>query len=619
MTELPRDVYRFGDVSLDVSNLRLTVNGEVRALEPKSFRVLRFLVENRQRVVSKDEILSAVWEGTAVSDNALTRSIAQIRKALDDDPRQPRYIETVQTVGYRFLAEMVDAPAATIVEIPSPRVNEPAVKSPHLRTGGWVMAGVLAVAAVALVYGNTHTQSSIESIAVLPFENVGGNADTEYLSEGITESLRDSLSELSNLKVMSRSAVARYKNKGADAWSAGRELGVGAVLSGRVTQRGENLTVSAELIDVAANRQLWGEQYNRKPADALTVQNEITQRIADRLRPRLSNAQRERITARQTTNPEAYQAYLKGRYFAAQFTPEGLSKGFAYLRQAIALDPTYALAYDGMAYYYAVSDDITAAPAESMPQAKAAALKALELDDSLVEAHVELGTVYFFYDFDWAAAEREFRRAIALNPGYAAAHEYYGWYLTSMGRVEQGIEEGRRAVELDPLSEENHAILGWNLYFARRLDDAVIELRKSLELDPNYPLGLYILGQVYAQQKRFDEAIAIQRKAVEAFGRGGDSWPLAEIARDYGLAGKVLEARKALYDLLARAGHSHVTPFGIATVYAALGEKDRAFAQLDQAYAQRSWFLDNVEVDPELENLRSDPRFRDLSARMKRR
>jgi len=476
------------------------------------------------------------------------------------------------------------------------------------------IAATVILAAAGLFYWRSHGAQSIDSLAVLPFTNVGGNPDTDYLSDGITESLMDSLSELPNLKVMSRSAVFRYKGKEPDARSAGRELGVRVVLTGRITQRGENLTVRAELVDVADNSHLWGEQYDRKLADALAVQNEIAHQIVDKLRLRLSNAQMTRMTTRQTANPEAYQLYLKGRYFAAQYTPEGLGKGMNYFRQAVALDPTYALAYDGMSYYYALIDDLAVAPAEVMPKAKEAARKALELDDSLVEAHVELGTVYFFYDFDWPAAEREFLRAIGLNPNYAPAHEYYGWYLISLGRIDQAIQEGQRAVELDPLSAEIHSILGWDLYFARRYDQAAVEVQKSLELNPDYPLGYCFLGQVYAQQGRFDDAIAAQRKAAELF--GGASWPLAEIAHDYALAGKLSEARQAVRDLLTRAQRFHVSLYGIATAYAALGDKDQAFVQLEQAYAQRSWFLDNLKVDPELDSLRSDPRFQGLLGRM---
>jgi eukaryotic-like serine/threonine-protein kinase len=476
---------------------------------------------------------------------------------------------------------------------------------------------VILVAAAGLFYWRSHTAQSIDSLAVLPFANMGGSPDTDYLSDGITDSLIDSLSQLPNLKVMSRSAVFRYKGKEADARTAGRELGVRAVLTGRITQRGDNLSVSTELINVDDNSHLWGEQYNRKLVDALAVQNEIAAHIADKLRLRLSSAQVTHMAARQTANPEAYQLYLKGRYFAGQFSQEGLDKGMNYFRQAIALDPTYALAYDGVSYYYQLIEDLLMAPSEAMPKAEEAARKALELDDSLVDTHVEMAANYTFYDFDWPAAEREFQRAITLNPSYAPAHEFYSWYLISMRRTDQAIQEGQRAVELDPLSAEIHSILGWVLYFARRYDQAVAELHKCLELDPNYWIGYYYLGQVYAQQGRLDDAMAAQRKSAEIL--KGASWPLEEIALDYALAGKNSEARQALRDLQANSRHIYISPYGIATAYAALGDKDQAFAQLEQTYAQRSQFIGFLKVDPEVDSLRSDPRFQDLLGRMKLR
>jgi serine/threonine protein kinase/tetratricopeptide (TPR) repeat protein len=484
-----------------------------------------------------------------------------------------------------------------------------------------MVLGTVAVVLVALLAAASWFYRSrlgggetINSLAVLPFVNASGNPDSEYLSDGITESLMDSLSELPNLKVMSRSAVSRYKGKEPDVPTVGRELGVRAVLTGRITQRGENLTVTAELVNATDNSRLWGQQYDRKVADALAVQNDIAHQIVERLRLRLSSTQAAHMTNRQTANPEAYQLYLKGRYFAAQFTPESLAKGLNYFQQAIALDPAYALAYDGVSYYYAQIEDVTVAPTEVMPKAEQAARKAIELDDSLVEPHVEQAYNYVFYDFDWPAAEREFQRAFGLNPDYAQAHEWYSWYLISQGRFDLAIQEGQRAVELDPLSPEVRSILGLTLYFARRYDQAAVELHKTLELDPNYWIGYYYLGQVYEQQGRLDDAIAAQRKAAEIFGNA--SWPLEEIARDYALAGRLPEARQALLDLLARSQHTHVSPFGIAKVYAALGDKDQAFAQLEQAYTQRSVFMVSLKVDPELDSLHSDPRFTDLLRRM---
>jgi serine/threonine protein kinase/Tfp pilus assembly protein PilF len=495
----------------------------------------------------------------------------------------------------------------------SPSESQSGARGSTVRAYAAIAVAAAILIAAGVFYWRSHAAQSIDSLAVLPFANIGGNPDAEYLSDGITESLMDSLSELPNLKVQSRSAVSRYKGKDPDARSVGRELGVRAILTGRITQRGENLTISAELVDAADNSRLWGEQYNRKLADALAVQNDIAHQIVEKLRLRLSNAQAAHMTTRQTANPEAYQLYLKGRYFAAQFTLDGLEKGMNYFRQAIAIDPNYALAYDGMSYYYQLVTDLLMPASESMPKAEEAARKALALDDSIVETRVQMASNSALYDFDWAAAEREFARALALNPNDAPAHEYYSWYLISMGRVDQAIQEGQRAVELDPLSAEIHSLLGWDFYYARRYDRAVAEFHKCLELDPNYWLGYYLLGQAYAQQGKLDDAIAAQQKSTATL---TNSWALEELARDYALARKTAEAREAVRDLLARPKPFYVSPYGLAAVYAALGDKDQALAQLEQAYEHRSFFMDFLKVDPELDSLRSDPRFQDLLRRM---
>jgi TolB-like protein/Flp pilus assembly protein TadD len=448
-------------------------------------------------------------------------------------------------------------------------------------------------------------------VAVLPFVNAGNSPDTEYLSDGITESLMDSLSELPNLKVMSHSAVFRYKGKEADARAVGRELGVRAVLTGRVTQRGDNLSVSAELVNVEDNSHLWGEQYHRKLADALAVQNEIATQISDKLRLRLSSDQKTRLAKRQTDNPEAYQLYLKGRFYYGKFTPEGIAKGLDYFRQAIALDPNYALAYGGIAYIYALKDDVDMAPRDAMPKAKEAALKAVALDDTLAEGHVELGSVHFQYDYDWPAAERELRRAVELNPNYAPAHEILAWFLALMGRPEGAVEHARRSVALDPVSMENAGMLGWDLYFARRYDEAVVELRKAIDLQPESGAFYNYLGQAYAQQGRFAEAIAVHQK-----GQPGVVVPLAELARDYALAGRAAEAHQALADLLASAKRQYVSKYAIAVAYAGMDDKNQALDHLEQAYQDRSFWMAFLKVDPEMDGLRSEPRFQDLMRRI---
>jgi serine/threonine protein kinase/tetratricopeptide (TPR) repeat protein len=473
---------------------------------------------------------------------------------------------------------------------------------------------MLILAAAGFYFWRSRASRNIDSIAVLPFVNASGGADADWLSDGITESVIDSLSGLPNLKVMSRSAVFRYKGKDADPRAAGKELGVRAVLVGRITQRGDSLSVNAELVDTDDNSELWGDVYNRKLVDALAVQQDIVAQIAGKLRAKLSNAQKTEMTRGQTENPEAYQLYLKGRYYAAKFDSENLKKGYAYFQQAIGLDPNYALAYDGLAYYYELVEDLFFPVDEVMPKAKAAARKALEIDDNIAESHVEMGAVDTMYDFDWAGAEREFKRAIELSPNYAPAHSYYSWYLIAVGRTEEALAESRRAEELDPLSTEISSFIGWWLYLARRYDEAVKQLGKCLDLDPNYANCYWILGQTYEQQGRFSEALTANAKALKI--DPGWSWAATESARPHALSGRRAEAQRGLDDLLALSKRSQVPKYSLATVYAALGDKSRALDALEQAYAEHSFFLDFLKSDPQMDSLRSEPRFQELLRRM---
>jgi len=481
-----------------------------------------------------------------------------------------------------------------------------------LGVGGTALAALLAL---GTWYGAFHTRGeAINSLAVLPFANMGGNPETEYLSDGVAESLIDSLSQLPGLKVTSWSGVSRYKGKDMDPRAAGRELSVRAVLTGRIVQRGDKLSISAELVEVDDNSHLWGGQYNRTLADALQVQQEIAHQIAGKLRLRLDNQQMAQMTKHQTGNPEAYQLYLKGRFYASKGTAEGIDKGIDYLHQAIALDPKYALPYAGIAFSYNWASDWLLPPVEAMPKAKEAARRAVELDDSLAEANVELGNVAAWYDYDWPLAEREFKRALELSPNYAAAHEFYSVFLMMVGRIDEGLEEARRAEALDSVSPEISYILGYDLYLAHRYDQAITQLHKSLDLDSSYWPAYYPLVPALEQQGRFSEAIATLKvaRAIE----DASLVLQAELVRAYALSGQRTEAQQELLELLSRAKRSHVSGYILATVYTALGDKAQAFAQLQRAYEQRSFFLALIKDDPELDSLRSDPRFEEVLHRM---
>ena len=457
---------------------------------------------------------------------------------------------------------------------------------------------------------------TIDSLAVLPFANASTAADAAYLSDGITESLIASLSQLPNLKVMSRSAVFRYQGKNTDPRAAGRELGVRAVLTGRINQHGNDLQVSAELVKVDDNTELWGEQYNNlQITDALAVQKDIAQRIVEKLKVRLSAERATQLARHQTANPEAYQLYLKGRYYASKFDPANLAKGRDYLHQAINADPNYALAYDGLSYYYSLLTDWFEPANAVMPKALESARKALELDPDLVEARVELANAHMFYDFDWAAAERDFRRALELNPNYAPAHEYYGWYLMEMGN-NAGLAELHKAAQLDPLSPEISFEEGWFQWVARHYEEGLNGAKRCLELDPQQWVGYLVQGESYELLGRYPEALAAFKKGEEILG-DNPSPVLAEEARVYALSGRRAEALQELNRLLDLSKRMQVSKYVIATVYVSLGDNDKAFEYLDRAFQEHSFLLGFLKIDPEMDPLRKDPRFPKLLERMK--
>ena len=565
-------------------------------------------VTDTMAAILKDEPLAVAESGVSIAPD-LNRVI---ERCLAKNPAQRFHSAHDLAFALRSLSSSSPETAEKPVV---PPVSSPA-RVGRGRVAAAVVALILILAGAGFYYWPSRANRNIDSLAVLPFVNQSGSADTDWLSDGITESLIDSLSELPKLKVMSRSAVFRYKGKDSDPRATGKELGVRAVLTGRLTQHGDNLSVSAELVNVDDNTQLWGDLYNRKLADALSLQREIAAQISGKLRARLNDAQKTQIHRGQTDNPEAYQLYLKGRFYAAKFDAENLNKGLDYFHQAIALDPNYALAYDGLCYYFQIVEDLYFPVAEVMPKAKDAARKALEIDDNIAESHVQVASVDTMYDFDWAGSEREFKRAIEINPNYAPAHQYYGWYLTAVGRIDEAVAEARRAEELDPLSTETSAFIGWWLYFGRRYDDAATQLKKCLDLDPNYPICLWELGEVYEEQGRYTDALATEAKILKM--DPGWSWVVADSGRAYVRSGNRAQAQRALDELLARLNSKsgHVSKYSVAVLYAALGDKKHALDLLEQSFAERSFFWDFVKSDPKLDSLRSEPRFQDLVRRM---
>lgn len=521
-------------------------------------------------------------------------------------------VDTMISGSVSRTAEVSAAPSGTSAEYV---VNE--IKRHKLAA----LVALLVVAVVAtglgLYWHSRNTQVAIESIVVLPFVNQNNDPNTDYLSDGLTESIINSLTQLPNLKVIARSSAFHYKGKEADPFTAGKELGVRAVLTGRLQQRGDNLLVSAELMDVRDNKQLWGDHYNRKLVDILTLQEEIARQISENLRLRLGGAEQKLLTKRYTENTEAYQLYLKGRYFLNRKTEADAQRAIDYFQLALAKDPKDALAYAGLADSYSsfIFPLGVAAPREATPRAKEAAMHALALDNSLGEAHASLAYMTFFYDWDWPAAEREFKRAIELNPNNADAHHWYSHYLMAQGRIEESLIQSKRALELSPLDILFNIHLGWHYLYARQYDQALDQIEKTGEMDKNFAQTYPWLGLILEQKGRYPEAIAAFQKALRLF-PGGSSIAEAELAHTYAVSGNREEAQKIIAELQQLAKSRYVSSYQIAAIYAGLREKDQAFAWLEKAYEERSDGLVNLKAEQRFDSLRSDPRFADLVRRV---
>ena len=454
----------------------------------------------------------------------------------------------------------------------------------------------------------------IDSVAVLPFANIGGDPETEYLSDGITESLINSLSHISKLRVVPRSTVFRYKGQASAPEKIGRELNVQGVVTGRVTRRGDTFVVGAELIDVSRESQLWGEQYSEKLAAVLGLQEEISKAIADNLRIQLNGKEQQQLAKRDTENGEAYQLYLRGRYYWNKRTDEGVKKGLEYFQQAVDKDPGYALAYAGVADSYAVGGGaylgLTAQAAR--PRAKAAAMKALEIDSSLAEAHTTLADTYQYYDWDFPKAEQEYRKAIAANPNYPTAHQWYSEFLMEMGRNEEAISEAWRALELDPLSLIIGAQMGDALSRAGRTDEAIEQLKKTTQMDPNFPEAHWTLAEAFAQKKMYSEAVSEWQTAMKLSGNEPGAMALIEAYKTSGYQGFL---RRWIDQMLQRSAERQL-PYETARLYARLGKKEEGLKWLEKAYGEHVGGMLFLKCEPAFDSWRSDPRFQALMRRM---
>src|SRR5215813_8009398 len=469
----------------------------------------------------------------------------------------------------------------------------------------------LIVAPAVAGYWLSHRTGDVDSIAILPFANDTASTDAEYLSDGITESIINSLSQLPNLRVSARSLVFRYKGKDVDPRIAGQELNVRAVLTGRVVQRGNNLTVQTELVEAGTGSQLWGQQYNRQLAEILTVQEDIASEISGRLQSRLTGEDLKRMTRRYTQDTEAYQLYLRGRYNWNKGTIEGFQKAIDYFQQATDKDPKYGLAYAGLA-----DSNLSLGTywVEAITEAKAAAMKALQIDDSLAEAHVAVGNIKLLLDWDWASANKEYKRAIQLAPSLALAHNQYGMYLAAMGRLDEAVAAVQRALELEPLSPIINSDLAWYLLYGGKYDRAAEQFKKTLEIDTSYVSAHWGLGITYRQLGMFKEAINVLNKALDL---SGDSPVISgHVGYSYAMSGDAAAARKVLDELNQLSRRRYVSSVSVALIHTGLGDKDRAFEALQRAFDEHDFSLVFLKVAPWFQSLRTDNRFRDLLSKM---
>ena len=566
--------FRFGDFELDIAAYELRCDGQPIHLERQPMDLLILLVERRRQLVSRADIAKRLWDSSVFVDveMGVNTAIRKLRQALRDSRESPAFVETISGKGYRFIAP------------------------------------------VNAVLSERH-QEAIESVAVLPFANDSTDPDAEYLSDGITETLINNLSQISNLRVVARSTVFRYKGKEADPQKAGSDLHVRAVVSGRLLQHGSTLIVRVELMDVATGAQLWGGQFNRQAEDVFLLQSDLSREISEKLQLQLTGDQKQRLTKCYTEDAEAYRLYLKGRYHWNKRNPEGLQKAVECFRQALDKDPAYSLAYAGLADTYPyLSFFHVVPPRVAMPNAKAAAAKALEIDDHLAEAHVSLGYVSFTYDGDWPTAGKHFEQALALNPAYTGAHTFYAFYLSSLGQSEEALAVAKRALDRDPASPAVSHSLAVQLYLARQFDQAIEQAHNTLEMDAHFAISYQVLGEAYLSKRMYREGLlALERFSVLS---RSSATSRALLGYSHARLGEHGAALRLIEELDAASQHGFVPALLFALVYAGLDDQDQAFSWLEKAYEERFYRLAYLKVEALWDPLRSDPRFADLLRRV---
>jgi TolB-like protein/DNA-binding winged helix-turn-helix (wHTH) protein/Flp pilus assembly protein TadD len=631
-----RGRFRFGVFELDLGAGELRKNGLRVRLQEQPFLVLATLLERPGEVVSREELQKKLWPADTFVDfdHGLNKAINKVRDVLGDSAESPRFVETIARRGYRFLAEVkaVDTTPVRRPELPTqPQLGVTAHDRPdhaskfakrnYLRPSLTWKISVFALLVLIAFLGTwtfrsrNHGPSVIHSLAVLPLESLSSDASQDYFADGMTDELISDLGQISSLRVISRTSVMTYKHVRKPLPQIARELNVDAVVEGTVLRSGDRVRITAQLIEASTDKHLWSQSYEGELRDTLALQNKVARAIADQIRVNLNPQEQAALKKVTVVDPEAYESYLKGRYFWNKRTADGLGKAIEYFNEAVERKPDYAQAYAGLADSYALAGDWKyglLAPREAYPKAKAAATKAIALDDTLGEAHISLAFCLDNFDWDWESGGKEFRRGIELSPDYAIGHEWYGWHLAASGRNDEAIAEVEKAANLDPLSPSIGADLAEELLVAHRFDEAIKQGRLTIALDPFFAPTHYVLGQAFVQKRNYSEAIAELKKATEL--SPGSTAFTANLAYAYAVSGDRDKATKLLNDLKNQSSQSSPNAPEIAMVYVGLDEKDQAMAWLEKAYAERfsPWVLMRPCFDP----LRSDPGFEDLVRRI---
>lgn len=610
--------YEFGPYRLDVPKLRLLRDGKPVALTGKTFDVLVALIERRDRVVDKAELMQLLWPDSYVEEANLTQHIFMLRKTLGEDASGAQYIETVPRRGYRFAAEarevLAEAREAAVAASVATEGRSPASEEAIGVTRRWALlaAGIALIAAGALyvrMRPAAETPTKAVSVAVLPFRLLDLSSNEDHVGIGMSDALITRLGRLGRVVVHPTGSVLRYVGV-ADPLAAGRELGTEYLVDGRIQQADGRIRVTVQLLRVESGTSVWADTFDEPYTDVFGVQDAIAGRVAQALLPNLSTDERARITRRETGSTEAYRWFVRGRYHWNRRTTDDLHRSVEFFKQAITHDPEYALAYAGLADAYNILGNFsTVRPDEVYPQAIDAAQRAIALDPELVEAHVSLVFARFLYHRDWAAAESGFPRAIAMNPNYAPAHQWYGIYLISAGRTDEALRELRRASELDPLSLVIHSVLGWGLYSARQYDSAIAQSEATLSMDAGFGFAYYALGLSQLQKGRFDAAIEALRKAAET----GLSRIRIDLAHAYAVAGRTDEARQQLERATAA---GYVSSHDLALVELALGNRERALSLLERSFDERHPWMVRLLAEPRWDPLHGEPRFESLVRRV---